>query len=163
MTVAGRRRGIIAAGTGTTPGTGTTRGIMAVTDGIHLGILPGIMATIVLGTMATTGGMVRAGMAVQSYTIIAPAVLSTTVVLLAAIILAVIGTIHRGLTPASTPTAATTRLPLAVRAPLARLARHSAAAVAVAAVLSVAAVLLAVAVQLQADVTLADANKNDAI
>ncbi len=160
MTVAGRRRGIIAAGTGTTPGTGTTRGIMAATDGIHLGILPGIMATIVPGIMAITGGTVRAGMAVQSYTFIAPAVLSITVVLLAAIILAVIGTIHRGLTPASTPTAATTRLPLAVRA---LPARRSAAAVAVAAVLSVAAVLLAVAVQLQADVTLADVNKNDAM
>ena len=79
VTVAGRHRGITVAGTGTTLGTGTIHGIIAdIMAGIHLGILPGIMATIVPGIM---GGMVPVGMAAQSYTIIAPAVLSTIAVL----------------------------------------------------------------------------------
>ena len=76
VTVAGRRRGIIAAGTGTTPGTGTTRGIMAATDGIHHGIMA--MATIVPGI---TGGMVPVGMAAQWYITAAPVGQSTIAVL----------------------------------------------------------------------------------
>ena len=77
MTVAGRHRGITVAGTGTTLGTGTIHGIIAdIMAGIHHGIMA--MATIVPGIM---GGMVPVGMAAQSYTIIAPAVLSTIAVL----------------------------------------------------------------------------------
>ena len=77
VTVAGRRRGITVAGTGTTRGTGTIHGIIAdIMAGIHHGIMA--MATIVPGI---TGGMVPVGMAAQWYITAAPVGQSTIAVL----------------------------------------------------------------------------------